>query len=343
MYTRWPSTLFLCALLPVAAAAAQDTIRLRNGNELTGTIKSMAKGELKLDTPMLGEVTVPMANVANLTSSGDVTLLTTGGERYRRRILGLEGDRLLLSDEAGALGGPLALDQLAELNPDESPAEWTVGINVGGVFLSGNTERRAVNAGLDAERRTQDDRITVRGRWDYAEDKLAPGVWNLSQRRTYGGMKYDYFFAPRWYVWGNVSAEGDTKADLDLRLTAGSGIGHQLVDRETFKLAVELGPSYLYEDYRTATTPTTETVAGRAAYTLHWDITDKVRFLQFVEGFVSLEDGDDSFVRKDSRLQTKLTENMVGQLQWILLWDNTPAPGNDRVDHNVNASLGWTF
>jgi putative salt-induced outer membrane protein YdiY len=328
-----------CALC--APAATQDTVRLKNGNELSGTIKNMAGGKITLDSPLLGPLTVPLENVANMASGGEITLLTTTGEKYRRRIQGLEGGRLLLSD-AGGLSGPLALDQLAELNPDESGAKWTGGINVGGVYLTGNTERRAINAGVDAERRTQDDRFTVRGRWDYAEDKIGPGMWNLSQRRTYGGMKYDYFFAPKWYVWGNVSAEGDTRANLDLRLTIGGGIGHQLFDTKTFKLGLELGPAYLFEDYRT-NTPSNETVTGRGAYTLQWDITDTIRFLQFTEAFMSLEDAGDVFVRKDSRLQTKLTDNMVGQLQWILLYDNTPAPGNDRVDHNVNVSLGWTF
>ncbi len=333
----------LSVLLAFAAPIeAQDTVRLKNGNELTGAIKNMAGGKVNLNHPLLGDVTIPLENIANLSSGGEVTLLTTSGERYRRRIQGLESGRLLLSDAAGALSGPLALDQLAELNPDETGAKWTGAVNIGGVYLTGNTERRSMNAGADAERRTQDDRLTVRGRWDYSEDKVGPGLWNLSQRRTYGGMKYDYFFAPKWYFWGNVSAEGDTKANLDLRMTVGAGIGHQLYDTKTFKLGLEVGPAYVYEDYRT-NTPTSESVSGRGAYTLQWDITDTVRFLQFTEAFFSLEDGSDVFVRKDSRLQTKLSDSMIGQLQWILLYDNTPAPGNDRADNNVNLSVGWSF
>lgn len=341
--TRSPTLRALAFAASLAATApAQDTVRLDNGNELTGSIKSMADGKLTFAHPTLGDVVVPMDDVANLSSTGEITLLTTEGELFRRRITGLESGRLLLTDPAGAPAGPLSLDQLAQLNPDLSPARWTGSLNVGGIFLAGNTERRAINAGVDAERRTEDDRITVRGRWDYAEDKVAPGVWNLSQRRTYGGMKYDYFVAERWYVWGNFSAEGDYKANLDLRITAGGGLGHQLYDSERFKLSVELGPAYLFEDYRSAV-PSEETVTGRGAYTLQWEITETLRFLQFVEGFVSVEEADDVFVRKDSRLEAKLTDSMVTQLQWIVLYDNTPAPGNERVDHNVNLNVGWTF
>ncbi len=323
-------------------ARAQDTVKLKNGNELTGTIKSMAGGKMVFSSAMLGDVTVPMDNVANLTSGGEVTLLTANGEKLRRRITGLDGGRVTLSDVAGAPSGPLSLDTLAEMNPDEAPAKWTGGVNVGGFFMSGNTERRAMNAGADAERRTQDDRFTVRARWDYAEDKIGPGQWNLSQRRTYGGMKYDYFFAPKWYFWGNVSAEGDVRANLDMRLTIGGGVGHQLYDTDTFKLGLEVGPAYLFEDYRTAA-PTSESVTGRGAYTMNWQINDSLRLQQFAEAFMSLEDAGDVFVRKDTRLQAKLSASMVGQLQWILLYDNTPAPGNERIDHNVNVSVGWTF
>lgn len=336
-------------LIPLASALwlalpalSQDTVHLKNGNELSGSIKNMMDGKLTLQSPMLGDVVVPMDNIANLSSQSEVTLLTTGGERLRRRIQGLESGRLVLSDMAGAPSGPLALDQLAQLNPDESGAKWTGGVNIGGVILTGNTERRAINAGADAERRTESDRLTVRGRWDYAEDKVGPGLWNLSQRRTYGGMKYDYFLAPRWYVWGNVSGEGDYKSNLDLRFTAGGGLGYQVFDRKRFKLGLEVGPAYVYEDYST-NDPTNEAVNGRGAYTLLWDITDTLRFQQFAEAFMSLEEVGDVFVRKDSRLSAKLTESMVAQLQWILLYDNTPATGNQRIDHNVNVSVGWTF
>lgn len=333
----------VAAGLLALGAAAQDTVKLKNGNELTGSIKNMANGKMVFSSAMLGDVTVPMDNIANLTSGGDVTLLTANGERLRRRIIGLDGGRLNLSDAAGAPSGPLSLDSLAQMNPDESPAKWTGGVNLGGILMSGNTERRQVSAGADAERRTADDRFTVRGRWDYAQDKIATGDWNISQRRTYGGMKYDYFFAPKWYFWGNVSAENDLLANLDLRLTIGGGVGHQLFDEKTFKLGLEVGPAYLYEDYRTPSAPTSESVTGRGAYTLHWDITDTLRLLQFTEAFLSLEDASDVFVRKDTRLQAKLSASMVGQLQWILLYDNTPAPGNERMDHNVNVSVGWTF
>jgi putative salt-induced outer membrane protein YdiY len=332
--------LVLAAALATSAAAAQDTVRLKNGDQLTGTIENMADGKLTLANPMLDEVVIPMDNVADLSSTGEVVLLTVKGERLVRRIRRLEDGELVLVDVEGAPAGPLALDQLAQINP--AGARWTGGVNIGGTYQSGNTERRAVNASFDAERRTPDDRFTVRARWDYAEDQVTSGVWNLSQRRTYGGMKYDYFVAPRWYVWSNVSAEGDLKANLDLRFTAGAGLGHQLFDSDTFKLGIELGPAYLYEDYRT-NTPSSESVTGRGAYTMEWHITETLRFLQFTEAFLSLESSDDVFVRKDSRLQAQLTESMITQLQWILLYDNTPAPGNDRVDHNVNVSVGWTF
>ena len=82
---------------------------------------------------------------------------------------------------------------------------------------------------------------------------------------------------------------------------------------------------------------------ARGAYTLQWNISEDLRVQQFVEAFVSLEDGDDSFTRADTRLQSNFTESMIGQLQWVMLYDNTPAPGNERVDHTVTVSVGWSF
>ena len=84
-------------------------------------------------------------------------------------------------------------------------------------------------------------------------------------------------------------------------------------------------------------------MAGRAAYNLSIDLGHGLRFLQVVEAFVGFETTDDTLIKKDSRLQAKLTDSMFSELGWLLTYDNTPAPGNDRVDNTFTLSVGWTF
>lgn len=327
----------------VTAARSQDTIKLKNGDELTGNIKTMSDGKITFGSAMLGEVTVPIDNVGSMSTGGPIKVRTAAGESLERRIEGVDAGGMLVFSAAGTgPTGPIRLSDVAAFNLEEKPIAWTGSLAVNGVYVTGNTERRQAGAAFDAERRSKTDRIGARGRWDYAEDKNAPSVWTLNQRRTYGGLKYDFFLSEKWYTTANTSAEGDFKANLDLRLTAGLGLGRQIVERDDLALRVEAGVSYFYEDYRTGG-PASETAAGRAAYDLSVDLGRGMRFLQNVEGFVGFETTDDVLIKKNSRLQAKLTESMFGELGWLLSYDNTPAPGNDRVDHTFTLSVGWTF
>ena len=45
----------------------------------------------------------------------------------------------------------------------------------------------------------------------------------------------------------------------------------------------------------------------------------------------------------DTRLRSKLSESMFAQLQWILNYDNTPSPGQERMDHRFVLTVGWSF
>lgn len=323
---------------------APDRITLANGDVLTGKVVSMADGVIVFRSDPLGKLEIPLREVRDLQTAEEVVLLTTGGETIKRRITGLRGDALQLAP--GAEGGPAAptldLAQIDRINPAVPQVKWTGTLNIGASASTGNTERLAASTALEMIRRSADDRITADASWIYAEEKTA-GVRNLTERRTEGGLKYDYFLSKRSYLLATTRAVGDTKADLDLRYTAGAGYGYQWVEREDLSLSTELGLNYFYENYRTPGLVSDDYVTLRAAYRFKWGITDDLRFLQEVEAFPSTEDADDLYLTKSTRLQLDVAKGMFAELRWQLDFDNTPSPGTDRLDNRYMLSVGWTF
>lgn len=344
-----PSFLVPCAALALFLAPtdgrAQDRVTLKNGDVLTGRIKTLAAGTLTIENASLGDVEVPMAQVENLTTEEPVELLTNQGERLRRRIAGIEAGELKLArGPEGALEMPaISLDNLQMINPpEEIPPEWNGSFKLIGLLTTGNTDRRSIGASIEAERRGEVDRITFDAAWDYAEDKQETLGWNLNARRAGAGLKYDYFLDDRWYTLATTRVFGDTLADISLRFTAGLGIGHQVLESEETELLVELGLSYFNENYRSAT-PSIDYLAARVAYKLQQQLSEHTRLLHGVEGYPSLENADDVYFRMVTELQTHMTESMIGSLAWTWDYDNTPSPGRDRNDHQVVLSIGWTF
>jgi len=350
------------ALCFAGAALAQDAappkpvdrVTLSNGDVLTGTVKSLADGKLVIGNPALGDVTVELAKVTNLVTSEPVLVLATDGTQLKRRIAGIENGALKL--EGAGPTDPnvptLALASLDKINPPtDPPATWTGSFTLGGSYSAGNTDRRTAAANFEAVRRSADDRITVDASWDYGEDKIDTATgkdWNLSQRRTGGGLKYDLFVGKRYYVLGTTRVLNDFRADLDLRWTAGVGAGYQLVETKETKVGLEGGLSYFYEDFRDAPPPadpipSDDYLAARGAYRIDHNLSEDTKVIHSTEAFPSTEDSENVYFRMDTRLQTKLWGDMIGQLSWTWDYDNTPAPGKDRSDHLVNFSVGWKF
>ncbi|HEX6811478.1 MAG TPA: DUF481 domain-containing protein [Planctomycetota bacterium] len=338
----------LTALAALAAGIlAQDKIHLANGDVLTGTIVKMADGKITVDSPHLGEVTVPLDTVSNLTTQGQVELARKDGDPVKARITGIDGGNLRLEGQPA-----LALSNLVSINVPKEAPRWTGSVKVSGLWTNGNTDQRGVGASFDAERRTEQDRTSLDASWDYGEtkenDPTAPGYrdWSLNQRRVGGGAKYDYFLGKESYLLGNVRALADTLADLDLRLTAGAGLGYMWVDDETTTFLTEVGPSYVNENFRSGA-PTQEYVSLRVSYKLTHAFTDKTKLVHGVEAYPSLEEQDDIYLTMKTELVTSLTESMVASIAHTLDYDNTPSTSPtrefERVDNRVVLSIGWKF
>ena len=331
-------------------AFAQDRITLANGDVLTGTIKTMADGKVTINSPLLGDVTVPMANISDLATQAQVELQTVNGETFKRRIAGMEGGRLKLDGDIPAL----AIDNLGKINPPAAEApKWTGTLKFAGFFTDGNTVRRGVGTAFDASRRSEVDRISFDATWDYGEDKkdndgdpATPKTWELTQRRAGGGLKYDYFLSKRWYALATARVLGDTLANIDLRFTGGAGLGYTVIENDTTTLLVEGGLSYFNESYREVAPGDEDSddyLAARAAYKLSHALTAKTKLLHGVEAFPSLENAKDLYLQAKTEVVTSLTESMIGSVGWILDYDNTPSPGAERADNRILVSVGWSF
>jgi putative salt-induced outer membrane protein YdiY len=192
-------------------------------------------------------------------------------------------------------------------------------------------------------RRAEVDRISFDASWDYSEDQnQTTKVWTLNQRRTGGGLKYDYFLSKKWYALATARVLGDTLADIELRFTGGVGLGYTWVEDSATTFLTELGASYFNETYRSAT-PGVDYIAARAAYKLTHKFSEKTKLVHGVEAFPSTENITDTYLQAKTEIVTSLTDSMIASVAHVLDWDNTPAPGKERTDNRVLLTIGWSF
>lgn len=126
----------------------------------------------------------------------------------------------------------------------------------------------------------------------------------------------------------------------------GVGLGHVFINEEGLRYAGEVGFSYVDEDLQgrgtnPAIDPDNEYVAGRIAHVLDWQVVADVALHHDAEVFPSLEDSDDFYGKANTNISWAFSENLSIALAWLLLYDNTPVPGNDRVDNVFSLNVGW--
>jgi putative salt-induced outer membrane protein YdiY len=232
---------------------------------------------------------------------------------------------------------------------EKAAPKWTGSANLGAQLTDGNSDARNANAAAEAIYAREKDRITLGFLWIYTESKLdtdgngTRDEWTLTDRKTAGRAKYDYFFSKATYAYAQLTADNDYLQDLRLRWTAGAGLGHQFVDEADLKFAGELGATHFDNDYYTTSAPDDAYVAARAALNTTWVPNATWTVTHTAEAYPSVEDQDDFYGRSDLKAAATLTDNMLATLQWIMDYDNTPPGANDRIDNRYLVTLGWKF
>jgi putative salt-induced outer membrane protein YdiY len=75
------------------------------------------------------------------------------------------------------------------------------------------------------------------------------GRTDVTSNDVRGSVRQERDISESVYLFGSFEAEHDGVDDLSLRLISKLGAGYQVVETDTAYLALDIGPSYLWEDF----------------------------------------------------------------------------------------------
>ncbi|MBL8897731.1 MAG: DUF481 domain-containing protein [Planctomycetes bacterium] len=332
-----------------------DEVFLKNGDKVTGKILDLVGGKLTVETPYAGKVVIDWKEVASFNAPGGLDFELKDGEMLKSTAV-RSADGSIKVEPSALAAEQLALESIVEINP--KPIVWTGNIAAGMQFKRGNVEEdSSVVTGI-AQRTTDIDRITARGRYNSTRVKdQDTGDWATTDNYVGVLLQYDYFVAKDWFLYVNGQGERDRAKFLDRRWTAGVGAGWQFLDESTWKGSVETGVNFISEKYKLyqnhpvppgSTPPTIRSdddfMAARVALTLDGKILDNLRYLQFTQYFPSLEDKDKFLVNSQHTLQLSVTGNLFVQGGVIFDYDSQPGSTTaDKLDVKYLVQVGWSF
>jgi putative salt-induced outer membrane protein YdiY len=338
----WKSSLPLSLAIAAAAAssALADTVKLKNGDVLTGRIVDVIGGKVTLKTDAAGDVKIDLAQVDTISTDAPITIELKDGTIIVVKAAAAKDGRLVVEGE-GVERRELVLADVVSVN--KPSRRWTGNLLGAGTWTRGNSESTAISVDAHAENRGDVDRITADAWYRATRTKdETTGDESTSVRRTGAAAKYDCFFAEtKAYAYGNTLAEKDAIADIDLRFIAGAGAGCQIADTPNTKFSGEAGLAWLYENY-SGGTDTASDPTVRVATRFQHDFNEHVQLFDDFDAYKALN-GSDWLVHNKGGLREKLTGSLFAQ-QWIeSTWDSTPAAGKERRDVIYYVGIGWSF
>lgn len=343
---RWRTTarkvmFALPGLLWFVESSIADEAVMRNGDRLTGTVASMADGQLVLHSPYAGKISFAWREIATLRTDKPVQILLDDETLLNGLIITSDTGRVLVR----ALGlGPaeaIELERITYVNPPPEVIGRRVTmsgvVNLGAVGTQGNSDTMQLHGDFEVSSSGKTTRYMLGGEINHESES---GRNTVANWQAYS--KYETFWTPKWYLLANLGLEHDRFRDIRLRANVGPGTGYHVWKSERRNLALEGGLNYVNEDLINA--PDGYYAAARWSVDLDYFVHRRiVQFFHRNVGLVGLESGSNVAIRSRTGFRLPLTTQISAALQLGVDWDSDPAPGTKSIDTRYIVKLGHSW
>lgn len=325
-------TATLCVLASVAWA--DDEIKLKNGDRITGTVKGLAGGKLVVATPHSGNLSIDWAQVASVKTDAPVKVKLVTGDVLEGKIVPSNEGKLKV--EAGGTVAPVEVEMGKITHFNEPPTAWHGVVNASAKATDGNTHTKSFLVSAEGVRATESDELLLRAIFRYGQQGQT-----LIERNGYGIAKYSYKFTPKFYGYVSEELLSDTFKDLRLGTVTSIGVGYDWVKEPWIDFSTEAGFAYFSNDFRVASD---ESHAGaRAAAKLRVDLPLGFVLKDVFTIYPNFKHSQDFQIRNEGTLGTGLGGGWTLLGGVITEFDKTPSPGRVRRDDTYFVGLGYTF
>jgi putative salt-induced outer membrane protein YdiY len=256
-----------CALGLLAAVAKADTVTLKSGDHITGSITTADKSTVTVKTQFAGAIKVNWSSVQEIT--GDTTLFVLApDDKTVSGPITIEGTDLVVHTKAnGDVHVPL--DKLSVVrSPDAQAAyekslhpslleDWKAQANAGFALARGNSQTTNLNFGFNSSRKTLNDQISAKAALIYSSND---GTMGVTANEVLGEARYNknaYDDALFWFVDGDFTH--NALQGLDLQSIYTGGLGWHAIHLPATTFDVLTGLNYTRQRYgmvQGSTTPT---------------------------------------------------------------------------------------
>jgi hypothetical protein len=307
--------------IPALGRDKTDVIILKNGDHITGEIKSLARGKMSLSTDSMGTVSIEWEEVERVTSQWVFEVETeTGLRAFGSLSPATEPQTMEIIGE----GSRNTLNQTSVVRLTQIEAGFLSRLE-GYVDVGFNFARANRSSFFD-------DRKDV-------------------ESTTRNVLTFDItrFFSDRWLITGLTSFNQNQELSLDLRSSFGGDLGRHVIQNNRSLLTVRAGAVFSREQF----TPTEMDPMGESrsniegSGTIAWELFSfqdpEIDITTTLTVLPSLSNWGRIRADFDTRIQFELFKDFSWSATLFDTYDSRPPEGNETNDFGITTSVGWSF
>ncbi len=330
--------LLTCLSISTAHAAKTDVVTLKNGDRITGEVKSLDRGRLRYSTDSMGTIYIEWDDVQTLVSKHFYRVQLSNGRRYFGDLSDAGGQETLAV--TGARGSkPLPILDFVRITPVED--NWRdrndLKVGAGYSYDKGSSVTKA-NIYADTEYVSERRVLTASLRSDVTDDGDGSSTASL------GTGQYKFLRDNRkyWFLLGQ--AQQNDELDIDLRLTLGAGFGKFFKQNNRRKWLAATGLAVAREESGDGTAETNLEGILQTTYESFLYDTPKLDLTVNLLVFPGISD----FGRVRSNYEVTLSKEFVSDFFLDLTfggsYDTDPSSDDAaRADYAVTTGLSYEF
>jgi len=325
---------------PAAHAEKTDIVVLKNGDKITGEVKSLERGKLSFSTDSMGTVSIEWEDIeAVLSETGQAVELTNGQRFYGPLQKSDNTEMVQIATEEGTVG--VGVLDVVTMYPVEA-GFWDrldLGVSVGFSWDKASSVGK-YSIGADVEYRLPKSISSA----NFSSEVTTQGDGlSTTSRANLSGQHLRFRPNKRFTAWfGN--AEKNDELGIKLRTLAGVGYGWVPI-RSNRKMLMFTGGIDVNREYPAeGETETNLEAVGMLSYDYFKYSNPERRFGTTLTVFPSLTDW--GRVRAD--FKTQLDIEFVSDFFWVMSlyanYDSDPLSENaSSSDYGINSSLRYKF
>ncbi len=345
----------LVLLLGCGTLAQADTLILKNGDKVSGTLVEVQDQKVSLKSESFGDISIPLEKIQSLSVDKPAVILGTDRRVLRGQIeLQSSGDWQVTSNGtsqtvSGALVSVVLPDE-AYHREVEQPVQiwqdWTGSINFGYAIQRGDQNTSTLNGSVIATRERPHDLLFMR-HWRTNFDlntllaKAQQDGESVSSNTITADLRQDYLFTAQDFIFVTAQLDHISPQGLYLRQTYGGGIGRDVIHNKRTLLSVIAGADYLHESFFIG--PSNASAEVAIGEKLGVQISTRLRFDQAIDFFPDIEHASRYHGDGSANVSLKISRKFSANIGAIDQYISIPSPGSRNNNVAFTTGLGYNF